>query len=227
MRRTRELLAEAERPATPHLGSATVAADAARDDAVEASVTASVDAAAATATPASVPAVSDLAEGSLHVPGGEAAAPASGSSAGEGHAVPRELTPAVIAAEATLFDAPSTDVPAPAARPAGSFDELAFLSSVVDTPVRKESVAPVRRPAPPPAREAPIENRDATADTSILGRSSRQGTPMAANISGNNPIVLKDKSLDGAKTLKCADCGSMNYPTEWYCEKCGAELASL
>lgn len=30
-----------------------------------------------------------------------------------------------------------------------------------------------------------------------------------------------------AKTLKCADCGSMNRPTEWYCEKCGAELAAL
>lgn len=29
------------------------------------------------------------------------------------------------------------------------------------------------------------------------------------------------------KTLKCAECGSMNYPTEWYCERCGGELAAL
>jgi hypothetical protein len=29
------------------------------------------------------------------------------------------------------------------------------------------------------------------------------------------------------KTLRCADCGAMNYPTEWYCEKCGGELATL
>ena len=29
------------------------------------------------------------------------------------------------------------------------------------------------------------------------------------------------------KTLKCAECGAMNYPTEWYCERCGAELAAL
>ena len=38
-------------------------------------------------------------------------------------------------------------------------------------------------------------------------------------------------SMGGAaiqeKTLRCADCGAMNYPTEWYCEKCGAELAAL
>jgi hypothetical protein len=30
-----------------------------------------------------------------------------------------------------------------------------------------------------------------------------------------------------AKTLKCAECGAMNRPTEWYCERCGAELAAL
>ena len=27
--------------------------------------------------------------------------------------------------------------------------------------------------------------------------------------------------------LKCNECGAMNYPTEWYCERCGAELAAL
>jgi uncharacterized OB-fold protein len=26
------------------------------------------------------------------------------------------------------------------------------------------------------------------------------------------------------KTLKCAECGAMNYASEWYCERCGAEL---
>jgi len=30
-----------------------------------------------------------------------------------------------------------------------------------------------------------------------------------------------------AKTLKCSECGTMNLPTEWYCERCGAELAAL
>ena len=31
----------------------------------------------------------------------------------------------------------------------------------------------------------------------------------------------------GQKTLKCPECGGLNLPTEWYCENCGAELASL
>ena len=32
---------------------------------------------------------------------------------------------------------------------------------------------------------------------------------------------------DQEKSLRCPDCGAMNYPTEWYCEKCGGELAAL
>lgn len=29
------------------------------------------------------------------------------------------------------------------------------------------------------------------------------------------------------KTLKCQDCGTLNRPTEWYCERCGAELSAV
>jgi hypothetical protein len=31
---------------------------------------------------------------------------------------------------------------------------------------------------------------------------------------------------DGRKSLRCAECGTMNLPTEWYCERCGGELAA-
>ena len=116
-----------------------------------------------------------------------------------------------------------------------SFDELAFLSSVVDSPK-----APARTPSAPPVQPTDPGRRDSYAqrpvDDSIENNDgapsalvSRPGgdKPMAANISGNNPIVIKEKAVDGSKTLKCAECGSMNYPTEWYCERCGAELASL
>ena len=52
-------------------------------------------------------------------------------------------------------------------------------------------------------------------------------TPLAANVTGNNPITLKATVNEQTKTLKCNECGGMNYPTEWYCERCGAELAAL
>jgi hypothetical protein len=155
-----------------------------------------------------VPPVADEAEGAVHVPAAaDAPAPA---------------------------DVPTAAQP-PARGRSNSFDELAFLSSVVDTPggapepaADPPSEAPARRDSYAAKRpDDAIENLDATAGSSILGVSRPKGTPMAANISGNNPIVLRDRPAEGSKSLKCADCGAMNFPTEWYCERCGAELASL
>jgi hypothetical protein len=157
---------------------------------------------------------------------------------------------------------------APAAGPSGngSFDELAFLHSVVDTPTTtndKKSAAPAapsaaaEAPAPPPpapppapgsagkgsapappARPAEPVRHEAVGtrgqEDKIINLADATGPKLeskkkglAANISGNNPIILKDKPGESAKTLKCGECGAMNYPTEWYCERCGAELASL
>ncbi|MEO7216944.1 MAG: hypothetical protein ABI026_02005 [Gemmatimonadaceae bacterium] len=36
-----------------------------------------------------------------------------------------------------------------------------------------------------------------------------------------------DSRRDADKTLKCPECGAMNYATEWYCEKCGGELSTF
>jgi hypothetical protein len=56
----------------------------------------------------------------------------------------------------------------------------------------------------------------------------RAEAPLAANVPANTPIVLRPSGgIEHAKTLKCQECGAMNYPTEWYCERCGAELAAL
>ncbi|MEN9509946.1 MAG: hypothetical protein RLZZ621_2509 [Gemmatimonadota bacterium] len=32
---------------------------------------------------------------------------------------------------------------------------------------------------------------------------------------------------DSQKSLRCAECGTMNAPTEWYCERCGGELITI
>jgi hypothetical protein len=88
-------------------------------------------------------------------------------------------------------------------RPAAPADELAFLKSVTgDAPQRK--VIPVRKSGEgaPAAVEAPATVPPDT-DGETTGRSTQQ------------------------KTLKCGECGTLNRPTEWYCERCGAELAAL
>ena len=41
------------------------------------------------------------------------------------------------------------------------------------------------------------------------------------------PVAPANVDAEVAKTLKCKECGTMNLATEWYCEKCGGELAAM
>lgn len=91
-------------------------------------------------------------------------------------------------------------------------DELAFLKSVTED---EKGGAPSPRRASG-AQYQPIEP------------GASQSTPVAsthAPAKSNLPTDARD--AEPAKTLKCQECGTMNLPTEWYCEQCGAELAAL
>jgi len=95
--------------------------------------------------------------------------------------------------------------PEPAAAPV---DEMTFLKSVSD---EEPSRMATRRPSNPgmPAVNTTTAPRESSA-------------PSVAAAAGGG------KTASGvAKTLKCGECGTLNRPTEWYCERCGAELASL
>ena len=143
--------------------------------------------------------------------------------------------------------------------PASSFDELAFLQSVVDKPEVPLMAVPVAHPvpeprpevraAPPPAPrpviepmvEAPIPAaasvapspaRRNVAPTPVLTSTpliekENGPDPNSALTPGSIPAFLKDVPTEQIKTLKCQECGTMNYPTEWYCERCGGELAAM
>jgi hypothetical protein len=108
-----------------------------------------------------------------------------------------------------------------------AFDELAFLQSVAMEPrpaaAAPSAGAPAIRPADPALG---VIVQDGPAPDALAGARRSAGTPLAANVTGNQPIVLRTEGAS-PKTLKCTDCGSMNLPTEWYCERCGAELAAL
>ncbi len=36
-----------------------------------------------------------------------------------------------------------------------------------------------------------------------------------------------DRAAAVSRTTRCGECGAMNLPMEWYCEKCGAELTTI
>jgi hypothetical protein len=81
--------------------------------------------------------------------------------------------------------------------PAAPVDELAFLKSVAP-----EEPRPPGRRVSSPGMQSPVAPAVQTAAPSV----SKAGV---------------------AKTLKCGECGTLNRPTEWYCERCGAELAGV
>lgn len=120
-------------------------------------------------------------------------------------------------------------------------DELAFLHSVVDAP-RDEPPAPHPEPAAPQAPRA--ESGADLLPPPVLTAPRRPVTPLSTSIPstrdpfantsktssltpGSIPSFLKDMPTEQVKTLKCQECGTMNYPTEWYCERCGGELAAM
>lgn len=149
-----------------------------------------------------------------------------------------EVPPSPPAHEPTVVSALETrSLVAPEPSP---IDELAFLQSVVESPREPQAEAPAppegeAPPAsraeddllPPPVLTAP---RRPTPLSSNLPptRESFAGTPKASTLTpGSMPSFLKDMPTEQVKTLKCQECGTMNYPTEWYCERCGGELAAM
>jgi hypothetical protein len=49
----------------------------------------------------------------------------------------------------------------------------------------------------------------------------------SAPVSAGDPVPPAAADQDAAKSLVCGACGTPNFPTEWYCERCGGELAAV
>ena len=167
------------------------------------------------------------------------------------------LTDAVPAAESSSADAvsappeaaPESKAPArgPRARRTTPFDELKFLSAVVGEADANHPVAKSERTTPPaialsevetPSESAPDPDAAPAAEAAAPESAPPESAPpppsepaevpYAANVPANTPITLRPSAATGlAKTLKCAECDALNFPTEWYCERCGAELVAL
>jgi hypothetical protein len=128
----------------------------------------------------------------------------------------------------------------PSEKPSGKqaapkIDELAFLKSVApEKGAPKRSSGGVARPPevvtqPPPV----VPERSASEPLPGITRADVFTSKAHPTISSDPPTSApaggKDRPSQQAapKTLKCGECGTLNRPTEWYCERCGAELAAL
>jgi hypothetical protein len=180
---------------------------------------------------AAVASVSSVAATSSHETHTNEPPPPAAASVTSSEGEPPEEPVAAAASSSPAEGATESAQAAPKRGMSGSFDELAFLSSVVGkdkTPpmVEKRSSEPLLRASDNLERDEPV------AESLLAGvdktRHKTGEHPLAANVPANTPIVLKPTgTMEQSKTLKCNECGAMNYPTEWYCERCGAELAAL
>lgn len=121
----------------------------------------------------------------------------------------------------TIEDAPADP------RTLSVFDSTAELPSGPDPALEPPPVPEAPRFTPRggaiPTRPRPLASQRAADDelaflksvTTTGARATTEARPAAPP-----PAVA-------TKTLKCQDCGTLNRPTEWYCERCGAELSAV
>ncbi|HEY8833049.1 MAG TPA: hypothetical protein VIM21_11160 [Gemmatimonadaceae bacterium] len=93
--------------------------------------------------------------------------------------------------------------------------------------VEQPTAARGQNPSPPttPAR-SPFDQFP------VLRPGGSSTPPQTTTAVATPPSVPKsgganDPRSEQHKTLKCPECGAANYPTEWYCERCGGELATM
>ncbi len=101
-----------------------------------------------------------------------------------------------------------------------AFDELEFLKSVAP------AAGTGKAPAQAPASRAKLATPPEAGTLNDISLPDKTTAPAKAG-SGSVPVFLRDVPTEQVKSLKCSECGSMNYPTEWYCERCGGELAAM
>ncbi|MEP6744862.1 MAG: Ran-binding zinc finger domain-containing protein, partial [Gemmatimonadota bacterium] len=140
---------------------------------------------------------------------------------------------------------PKAVVPEPKAPPPPPTAEA--VDATATGPQKRESgraeFVPSAVKAKPPADE--LEFLRATvgeAEAAPLPKMTRlerdkrpKAEPAAAPAPSEAPVVAaaeeaelpKPKGTPEVRTLKCPECGTMNRPTEWYCERCGSELAGV
>jgi hypothetical protein len=127
-----------------------------------------------------------------------------------------------------------------AGRASSEDNSRAPISPVVPRPAIPEppTLNPPVRGEPPAAtrvQQQPVQsnpgNRSPFDEFPVLRPGGGSGAPPSTAVA-TPPSVPKtggtqDPRSEQHKTLKCPECGAANYPTEWYCERCGGELATM
>lgn len=105
---------------------------------------------------------------------------------------------------------------------------LAEASGAVEgMPIPELPVVPppsIRPITPPSPTSAPAEGpRGTSIDTAL----PLPAGPLVGPTESSTPAESGTAVPESGKSLRCEGCGTPNFPTEWYCERCGGELAAV
>ncbi len=129
-------------------------------------------------------------------------------------AAPRVSAP-VPRAEQLPIDVPAAAASTPAVDSGTSIPDL-LPSPTFDSPPKRSS-------------QQTAFDEMAFLDT-VVGGGPDRGADGSAEVAEGAAAQLAapaESEAEGQRTLKCQECGWMNVPTEWYCEKCGGELSAF
>ncbi len=179
-------------------------------------------------------------------PGGPAPAPPPPptlvSAPSEPLATPSAAAAATTAPPIDMLPDPTPDVAA-AVGSASAVEPVVPLAVPPVPPTPAAAPRFVPKPAPEPARSrtggggVPVDElaflKSVSADAGPAGSAGTATQPGRRSGETHRPEAAAEPAgpsaggKNQAKTLKCGECGTLNRATEWYCERCGAELAAL
>jgi hypothetical protein len=95
-------------------------------------------------------------------------------------------------------------------------------SRIEQPAARTQTPSPGANPSRSPFDQFPVLRPGAGTSTPPQTTTAVATPPSVPKSGGAN-----DPRSEQHKTLKCPECAAANYPTEWYCERCGGELATM
>ena len=126
--------------------------------------------------------------------------------------------------------APEREVAAPAAEPAApSAGHRAGTAAATTQPAAERSSAPPQESVASATSPGNVPLEPVSAAASAAAGAATKPRSMKSPTGGIQAVRARTEGArpDSMKTLKCPECGTANYPTEWYCERCGGELATM
>ncbi len=117
---------------------------------------------------------------------------------------------------------------------AGPAREQPLIGLPPDSPPRFVRPGDRLPPTPPPSRTSGPAAVPPTAGAPSAPEAPEPASPVkttgqgifSEEIVASGPIPVSP-AMPVGRTLRCGECGAMNRPLEWYCEKCGAELSAV